>query len=54
MKLKSFRALVGKNKKTFGYAYWNPSNKTYRLGAGEIDGNTMRIWYTKIEYKGGP
>lgn len=47
-KSRTFRALVGKDDKPYAYAYWN--YRRVRIGAREVDGNTMRVSYTRVEY----
>ncbi|MCG6910059.1 MAG: hypothetical protein LJE94_08045 [Deltaproteobacteria bacterium] len=46
-----FRALQGKNSDLFAYIQWN--SRAYRVGAKEIDGDTLRVWCSKVEF-GGP
>lgn len=46
----TFRALVGRDDKPYAYAYWN--YRRVRIGAREVDGSTMRVSYTRVEYGG--
>lgn len=50
-KTRTFRSLVGKDNEPYAYAHWN--YRVVRVGAREIDENTMRIWYHRVEH-GGP
>ena len=44
----TFRSLVGKDDKLYAYAYWN--YRRVRIGAREVDGNTMRVSWSRVEY----
>ena len=48
---RTFRALKGKDNTVYAYAQWN--YRVVRVGAREVDANTMHVWYHRVEY-GGP
>ena len=48
---RTFRSLVDKDKTVYAYAQWN--YRMVRVGAREVDENTMHVWYQRVEY-GGP
>ena len=49
--IRTFRALLGKDGQPYAYASWN--YRRVRVGAREVDHNTMRVAYTRAE-GGGP
>jgi hypothetical protein len=47
----TFRALKGRDNHLYAYASWN--YRVVRVAAHQVDDNTMRVAYTRVEY-GGP